>query len=267
MFESEIVTGCRRRGLPRPPTLPNIASDAGDAGAAGPAGAAGAAPPAGDGDSTPPPPWLEDMLRTLAMPETVVFAHRQDTGAVAEIRLFAMSAPWAVEQTPGPQSTHALVLLDAGQVMDRVVSFCRLVDRTTATAAACEVAGSTFLLVMARAPADVSGAMALLRADGIATREAQALAEALALSRTLAQVTVVHRPTAGRLVGATTSWLDGGPAGLWLVEAPKLAKSGDYGGYGDMLLEQVSVRVAPVTKEALLTEIERGFPAAEVAGR
>lgn len=267
MFESEIDTGCRRRGLPRPPTLPNIASDAGHAGDAGDGGDAGAESPAGDGESRPSPPWLEDMLGTLATPDTVVFAHCQDTGAVAAIRLFAISAPWAVEQTPGPQSTHALVLLEADQVMDRVVSFCRLADRTPATAAGCEVAGSTFLLVMARAPADVSGAMALLRADGVATPEAQALAEALAASRTLAQVTVVHRPTPGRLEGATTSWLDGGPAGLWLVEAPKLAKSGDYGAYGDMLLEQVSVRVAPVTKGALLAEIERGFPAAEATGR
>ena len=71
---------------------------------------------------------------------------------------------------------------------------------------------------------------------------------------------MLHRPSTSRLEGTTTSWFDGGDAGLWEIEAAKLASSGDYGDYGEALLEQTQVTVRPTSKEALVSDIARGFP-------
>jgi hypothetical protein len=243
MADDEIMAVCRRLGLPRPMTLPNL-------------GAATGPPPLA---AEPSDTRVADIVRTLGRPDTVVFAHRQDRTAVAEIAVLAVSAPWAVEQRPERDSVFAFSLFAADEVVDRVASFCRLEERDEAAARDCQIAGSTWLQAMERAGTDPAGSVALLRADGLSTATAGTVAAAMAACQMMAQVTVVHRPTVTSLVGTTTSWFDAGPAGLWRVDAPKLARSGDRGDYGDLLLERVLVTIGPVTRDELIGEIRQGF--------
>jgi hypothetical protein len=248
MTALEIMSACQRLGLPPPATLPSGRSlDMLDSTAA--------AEPL-----QPEPPWMSQLLAALATPEVVVFAHRQETGSVAEISVIAALPPWAAEESPEAQDTYRLTLFECDELLERVVTFCRLADRAIGEAEQCEISGSGFVRILERAREDPSSALALLRTEGVPAADAALLVAALTSCERLAQVTVAHQPRAGRLEGMTTAWLDGGPAGLWRVDAPKLATSGDYGDYGDILLSRTSVSVAPVTRHTLIKEIASGFP-------
>jgi hypothetical protein len=203
---------------------------------------------------------VRDLLRTLALPQTVVFAHRQRTGSIMEIRVFAVSPRLAVEQVPEMGSAYQLSVFRPEGLLERVVAFCELSDRPLADGRPCTIPYSAFLRVIDQAATDRTGTLARLRAEGVAKDMAVALVTAVSLCERLAQVTVMRRPSTTRLEGTTTAWLDGGAGGLWSVDAPKLARSGDYGDYGEGLLDRSEVTVAPTTAKTLLDEILSGFP-------
>jgi hypothetical protein len=244
MSESEIAAGCRRLGLPRPSTLPN----------AGPGAAAV------DDHPSANTPLVNNLLTTLASPLVVVFAHRQETGSVAEMAVFALSESWAVEQIAQPGSVYSLTLFPGEEQSERVIGFCRLSDRSASGAVACELTGRGFLEAMEKARADPAGAVGLLRVDGLGTSAARSMVEVLAACERRAQVTVARRTEAGRIDGSTAAWLDAGGHGLWRIGAPMLATSGDYGDYGEALLERATVTLAPTTRANILDEINQGFP-------
>jgi hypothetical protein len=247
MTDREITLACEQLGVPRPSTLPGVS----------PADSATADSETGRDWSRP---WLPVLLTTLGQPETVVFAHCQETGNPVSIAVFALSPPWAVEQLPEPGSAYGLTLFSADEVLQRVRVYCRLSVRSLVHAGSCEISGRTWLDVLERAATDLPSALRLLRADGVGSADRDALGAALAGWERMAQVTVVQRPTSTRLEGSTTCWLDGGAAGLWEIDAPKLASSGDYGDYGDALLERARMTLRPVSDESLLESIRRGFP-------
>ena len=249
MSEMAIVAGCRRLGVPRPRTLPN----------AGPGEQAVDADDPGGVEATETP-WVRDLLVTLGSPAVAVFAHRQEAGSVAEIAVFAVSSPWAAEQIAEPGSVYSLSLFSANDVLDRVAAFCRLFDRTQPDAEACELSGGGFLRAMEQAAAEPNRVLGVLRADGLGRRAAQALLEAFAACERRAQVTVVRRSESGRIDGSTAAWLDGGASGLWRVGAPSLATSGDYGDYGEGLVDRSTVVLSPTNRASLLDEISQGFP-------
>jgi hypothetical protein len=184
-------------------------------------------------------------------------------GSVAEIAVFAVSSEWAVEQIPQTGSVYSLSLISADGVIDQVLGFCRLSEGGACRAGACELTGRVFLGALEKAAADPAGALGLLRADGLGTSDAKALVEAFAECDRRVQVTVVHRNEAGRIDGSTAAWLDGGANGLLRVNAPTLASSGDYGDYGEALLDRATVSLSPTTRASLIDEIMQGFPTVE----
>jgi hypothetical protein len=190
----------------------------------------------------------------------LVFAYRQEMGSVAEIAVFAVSSAWAVEQIPQTGSVYSLSLISAEAVMDQVLGFCRLSEGGACRAGACELTGRVFLKALDKAAGEPAGALGLLRADGLGTSDAKALVDAFAACERRVQVTVVHRTGAGRIDGSTAAWLDGGAGGLLRVNAPTLASSGDYGDYGEDLVDRTTVRLSPTTRASLIDEIVQGFP-------
>ena len=68
-----------------------------------------------------------------------------------------------------------------------------------------------------------------------------------------------HRKSA--IAATSLAWFDAGDTGLWQVDAPRLATSGDYGLDGEARLDQVTVRVVPTTSTALADEIMRAVAA------
>jgi hypothetical protein len=76
----------------------------------------------------------------------------------------------------------------------------------------------------------------------------------------LGSLTVVHRVAPARVQGATTGWLDGGPAGLWQVDPANLARGGDPGTVRPGDRSRVQAPIRPTTPAALLAEVEAGFP-------
>lgn len=253
MTDREITLACGQLGVPRPPTLPGVSPD--DSASAevtssgNSPGMAGAAP------------WLRDLLMTLGKPETVVFAHCQETGTPVTIAVFAVSPPWAVEQLPEQGGPYGLTLFSADEVLPRIADYCKLSARSLVQAGRCEISGSAWLEILERATTDLPSALRLLRAEGVGTTDRHALGAALAACERMAQVTVVQRPTTTRLVASSTSWLDGGAAGLWEINAPKLSRSGDYGDYGEASLARALMTLCPASDKSVLASIARGFPA------
>lgn len=205
---------------------------------------------------------LEDEARAavaaLASAEAVVLAHRQDAGAVVELRVFGVSAGAVVSQVAGPASRFELSLLRPAELLAELVAWCGLHERTPAPVEALTCSLRTFIgLLEAPAGADAG---ALLRADGAGGHSGEALARAAGTVRRLAEVTVLHRPGRQRVAGTTTGWIDAGDNGLWAVDAPTVARSGDPGTYGELALEVRCVTLTPVTLPQLLVEIVSGLP-------
>jgi hypothetical protein len=248
LTDREITVACRQLGLPRPPTLPGVAPE----------------PESTSGDSTGPaesPSWVQELVTTLAQPQTVVFAHCQQTGTPVSIAVFAVAAPWAVEQRPQQEAVYGLSLFSADEVLQRVGAYCGLSARSPADAGRCELSGGTWLEILEQATTDLPSVLRLLRAEGVGTADRNALGAALAARERMAEVTVVQRAATNRLEGSSTSWLDGGAAGLWEIDAPKLASTGDYGDYGDASLARARITLRPVSDQSLVESIARGFPA------
>jgi hypothetical protein len=206
------------------------------------------------------PRLMTDILATLASPATVVLAHFQPAGRLLRLRVFAVGVALAVEQTPGAASTYELALMDAADVLGRLATFCELADRPRPVAAPCAVSFSTFVRVLSDERAAAADIRRRLLADGVPSADATFLAAALAGCERLGQVTLLRRPAPGRLDGATTAWLDGGTAGLWRVDAPTLAHSGDMGVYGEVLMERHLVTLTPTSERELKDEFGQGFP-------
>ncbi len=248
MTESEIAARCRVLNIARPATLPNAADD--DA----------VAPDETAESQSPVAPWVTDLLSTLAGPSVVIFAHHQETGSVAEMVALAASSSWVAEQIAQPGSTYSLSLFPATELIDRVSAFCRLSDRSPSSVGVSELSGRGFLKAAEQARIDPEGARRTLRADGLGSQATLALAGALSACERRVQVTVVQRLEGGRLEGSTVAWLDGGITGLWRVSAPMLAISGDYGDYGDALLDKTVITISPATRTSLVAEIIEGVP-------
>lgn len=248
MTELEIAARCRLLNIARPVTLPNAATDDADG--------LGNIPDSQSSGAQ----WVTDLLSTLAAPLVVVFGHRQETGSVAEMVTLAASSSWVAEQIAQPGSAYSLSLFPVTALLDRVSAFCRLSDRSASGVGVCELSGRGFLKAAEQAGADPEGARRTLRAEGLGSQAALALAGALTACERRVQVTVVERLEGGRLEGSTVAWLDGGITGLWRVSAPMLASSGDYGDYGDALLDRTIITISPASRTNLVAEIIEGFP-------
>jgi hypothetical protein len=151
------------------------------------------------------------------------------------------------------------------RLLDRVAAATALVDRPVpADVRAFDVAGdaaaATFRLVAAgRADAAVGS----LLSERVHEPSARAFVAALARPPVAHSVEINHRPSPAVLAGGVSSWIDGGPAGLWTVPTSEQVEGFDEVYAGPWSAPPSSPRVAtisPTSVDGILDELLTYLP-------
>jgi hypothetical protein len=249
LTEEEMVIACKRLGLGRPVTLPNLEPQ-----------------PAADDtgpvvDTEPIPDVVVEAMSTLAAPRALVLVHRQDGSGSIALRVVAVGGDVAVEQIANADGPYSLTVVGLDDVTARMVEFVELVERPVAASRTLELSGRTFLRARQDAAPDPEQARRALRGDGLTPHDAEVLTDALARSQRLVSVAIASTPSRRAAAATNIGWFDAEQAGLWQVDAPRLATSGDFGDDGEARLDRAVVRIGPASKHALVEQIERAIAA------
>jgi hypothetical protein len=205
----------------------------------------------------------EDVRRALTVlssPETVVRMQRRDATGLATASI-GIAGGVAAEHRPLQEGRHLVGLLASDEALERTLAFCRLGERPVHQLPAFTVTPAQLLHAVDLAGrGEVRLARAALGAPGPADPSRGTFARALASGPVAAHVTVLTHRGDGRLEGTTTSWLDGGEAGLWRIPPVDVTAPAEPDGLDQGALYQTVLEVAPTSREAIIDEITEGFP-------
>lgn len=218
------------------------------------------------------------LLDLLAGPQLVGRVEVTRVGVTLEWH-YACTPDGAVEAVETEDHAWRFSAFPVGGLIDRMLALTGLGDRPAAGSVGASVPMTTVRAIMAStaraATADdaVHALVGLLQRSGGPTESVPALARVLSAETVLASVTLLYQPGEHVLAGGKLDWLDGGGAGLWLVDLPdEVGALGEPVGLAQHDVSATeraasesdpSIEFRPVTAGWIRTELGSYLPSAE----
>ncbi len=193
------------------------------------------------------------LLETLERPGVLVRAVRSPSGETVA-RQYAATLALAVEHVR-LEGGHRLTPFNPDEVLARALAFVQLTERGEVAEGEFEVGQDVLeAATQARAHEDSAGMAERLVAAGVDRGIALSFAEAANAADVSATIYITFRPEEDVFAGGELTWLDGGEAGIWLVEG---ASSGDE---SEERGSPAIVRVRTTTAEWIARELFSYLP-------
>jgi hypothetical protein len=194
----------------------------------------------------------------LAASPLLVMSVQVEEGVEVDATFLLCDTDLGVEVAEFAQKCYRLTPFVTRDLVTRVIRLTDLRPSTPAGVEGFSLSSADLATAAQLAGQDPLATADLLVSAGVDAPRAAVFAEALATLKRTVAVTAMHRPDEERIEGGALSWLDCGLRGTWWSEPSEdggdAIESDDEG--------DVTMRIAPITAEAILRELVSYLPLA-----